>query len=30
MKQTRGERSWWSLQVNHPAMIAILVDDYPI
>jgi hypothetical protein len=29
IKQTRGTRSWLSLQINHPAMVAILDNEYP-
>lgn len=27
--QERETNSWWSLQVNHPAMVAILDSEYP-
>ena len=30
IEHTRGSRSWWSLQVSHPAMIAILDSEWPI
>lgn len=29
IEQPREVNTWWSLQVNHPAMIAILDNEYP-